>query len=124
MLITNRKLKALEAQQAREQARGDRFKAMLAKAKHELVVERRKLDENFCRGSAVTMAAVYAALPTDAAAIALSQLMMASRKKLPPFGLSAETEETVRAETVELLRKAGLDFDGEGPAEIVKEFQL
>ena len=66
--MTKQKQKALEVRIERERARGDRFKAMLCKTKHQVVVERRKLNENFCRGSAVTMAAVYAALPTDAAA--------------------------------------------------------
>ena len=51
------------------------------------------------------MAAVYAALPTDEVTIWLSQAMMASRKKKPPFGLSPEIEAAARADAAAILGK-------------------
>ncbi len=104
--------------------RAEHYKEQVEKLRRELAAERRKLDENFCRGSAETMTAVYASLPTDDAALALSQLMMASHKKKPPFRLSPAVEAAARREAIEVLRKVGLDFDGEGPDEIVREMAL
>ncbi len=104
--------------------RAEYFKAQIEKLRRELAAERRKLAENFCRGSAETMAAVYASLPTDDAALALSQLMMASHKKKPPFKLSASVEAAARREAIEVLRKAGLDFDGDGPDVFVRDMAL
>jgi hypothetical protein len=123
-MLTNRTLKALERQIAVQRRRGDDFKTKLLQAKHQIVLMRRKLDERFCEGSAQTMAAVYKALPTDDAAIALSQLMMASRVKKPPFNLSPEVEEAARREAIAVLQASGFDFDGDSPAVFVQEYQL
>ncbi|MGD0075355.1 MAG: hypothetical protein ABSD31_13600 [Candidatus Binataceae bacterium] len=94
------------------------------KAKRDIVVERRKIAEAYCQGSAETMSAVYRALPTDDAAIALSQLMMANRTKKPPFNLSPEVEEAARREAIAVLQEAGFDFDGDGSNELMKEIAL
>lgn len=107
-MITNRKAKSLERKIALEHARGDKFKAMAAKAEHELVLMRRKLDANFCRGSAVTMAAVYQAVGNDQIALWLSDRLLHQRIRKPPFGLSAEVEAAARRDAIEELRKCGL----------------
>ncbi len=121
-MTTNRTLKALERNIAVQRRRGDAFKAKLLKAKHQIVLERRKIDEAYCRGSAETMGGVYAALPSDEVAIWLSQAMMASRKKKPPFGLSPEIEAAARADAAAVLGKYGVSIDG--PEDIIKEIAL
>jgi hypothetical protein len=120
--MTLRKERAYLAQIAAKQRRGDRFKAQVHKLKREIVVERRKIAEAYCKGSAETMSSVYAALPSDEVAIWLSQAMMLSRKKKPPFGLSPEIEAAARADAAAILGKYGVSIDG--PDDIIKEIAL
>lgn len=115
-------LRRAESRANTEHKRAEKFKERLQKLSHELTAARRAIPEQFARGSAETMASVYACLPSDEVAMWLSQRMMASRKRKPPFGLSAEVEEAVRRETAAVLSKCGLDQDG--PDDIVRMFQL
>lgn len=72
----------------------------------------------FARGSAETMVAIYAAMPSDEIAQWISQRVMAGRVRRPPFNLSPDLEASAVAETQAILAKVGLDTFG--PDDIVR----
>lgn len=104
-----------------QRKRADSFKAKFTAATHELAAARKQIRLQFARGSAETMAAVYAAMPTDEVAVWIGQRLLASRSRKPPFKLSPEAEESAVRETAAILARCGLDEYG--PTDIVEMFR-